>query len=79
MDVAVEIESQTRHQPEFQNQPRMATEKQRQKIYSLATGLKLLHQDVRDLMKDRYDTESTKQLTISQASDLIKYLQQFVI
>ncbi len=61
--------------PEHPPGPKMITDKQRGLIYALAEGLALSPDDMKGLMGQRYQVDSSTKLTTKTASDLIDYLQ----
>lgn len=56
------------------NLPKMATEKQLQKLYFMTKQMNMSGTTARQLMKDRYKVDSSDKLTCQQASDFISHL-----
>ncbi|EAX47539.1 hypothetical protein TcarDRAFT_1274 [Thermosinus carboxydivorans Nor1] len=75
MDFEQEKPRQEQPRPATQNGP--ATEAQLKKLYAMAKEMGVSDQAMKELLQQRYQVESSKQLTKQQASDLIEYLEQF--
>ncbi len=59
-----------------ETQCKMATEKQLKKMYALTKDMNLPGTTARQLLKDRYNAQSSDELTCQQASDFISHLIQ---
>ncbi|MEG3065967.1 MULTISPECIES: hypothetical protein [Acetomicrobium] len=55
---------------------RMATENQRKAIFAISRKMGVDEEFIRDCIKERYDIESTADLTMAQASELIDFLDE---
>jgi hypothetical protein len=54
----------------------MATENQRKAIFAISRKMGVDEEFIRDCIKERYDIESTADLTMAQASELIDFLDE---